>query len=151
MKNNTTILGFTSLNDLLVTTFQFKVGNITTALLFSLSGFITEYVYDDVKAVYWMLFMAGLDFLTGIAKAFKQKNFSSARLPRMLIIILIYCLLLSMGWNMAKFSPIYNFLPGLIYGALVSTLFISIIENLRILKLIPKSLFTSISDAFKRK
>jgi toxin secretion/phage lysis holin len=118
--------------------------NFLAALLAVATTFITNYVWDNAGAIYFMLFLISFDAFTGILKSFKNKTFSSSRLPRILIIMISYTTLLAISWNVAKFSPFYFWLPGALYGGFIATLIVSVFENLHALKIIPDRLFEAV-------
>ena len=147
-KNNHLILGFDSLSDFFNTLLGLKnyMINTTVTCIAVLTTFITSYIWDSSSAVYFMLFLVGIDAITGIAKAIKKKIFSSSRLPRILVIMLSYCIMLAISWNAARYSFMFKPLPPIVYGGLISTLIISIFENFAILGIIEKELFFSIKN-----
>lgn len=147
-KNNHLMLGFVSWHELLNKIMGIKqsVFNLIVASITGLTTFINNYVWDDAKAIYFMLFLISVDAITGISKAIKHKTFSSARLPRILVIMVIYTTLLAISWNVSKFSKLYEFLPGVLYGGFIATLMISIFENLHELELIPDRIYTVVKS-----
>lgn len=150
-KNNHLMLGFISWHEFMDSLIGAKqtVLNFFAALLAISTTFITNYVWDDASAIYFMLFLISFDAVTGVTKSIKNKTFSSARLPRILVIMLSYTALLAVSWNIAKFSPFYYWLPGALYGGFIATLIVSIFENLHALKIIPDRLYESISKKLK--
>ena len=90
--------------------------------------------------------MIAVDAITGIWKSIKFKTFGSRRLPRILITMLLYCVLLAIGWNAAKYSPLYFWLPSALYGGFIAVLFISIVENLYELGYVPKAIYEVIKE-----
>ena len=152
-KLNTLFVGFDSISDFVSTMVGWKNANINVviAMLAGVSTFITDYIWDDASAVFFMVFLIMVDFITGVIKSIysKPKTFSSARLPRAFVILLSYCLLLCIGWNAAHYSILFIWLPGVIWGGLISTLILSIIENLIQLKIIDKTVFSAIIGKLK--
>lgn len=152
-KNNTLFVGFSSIQDFVQTALGWKNAsiNLIIACIAGISTFITNYIWDDASAVFFMVFLIAVDFITGVARSIrsKPKSFSSARMPRAFVILVAYCLLLSIGWNAAHFSVLFIFLPGVIWGGLISTLILSILENLILLKIIDKTIFSSVIDKLK--
>jgi|GEM_PF-5647308 len=148
VEENKLMVGFNSIGDFLNSMLGLK--HPTISFIFSLiaviTGFITKYIYDDANAVYFLLFMIIVDATTGIAKSIKLKTFSSSRLPRILVIMLVYCVLLAIGWNAAKFSAFYFWLPSSLYGGFIAVLLVSIVENLYILGYIPKTFYELIKE-----
>jgi hypothetical protein len=143
-KNNHLMLGFISWHELFDKIIGIKqsVFNFFIAMAAITTTFINNYVWDDAKAIYFMLFLISFDAATGIYKSIKNKTFSSSRLPRILVIMVIYTTLLAISWNISKFSPFYYWLPGALYGGFIATLIVSIFENLHELKMIPDRVYT---------
>lgn len=151
MKNNTTLFGYDSITDFLNTNLGFSTikWNSLGAAAAALSTFVTGYVYDTAEAVYFMLFALLIDGITGVWVALKNGKFSSARLPRILLTMVFYCLLLALGWNAAKHNVIFSFLPAIIYGGLMTTILVSIFENVYYLGYLPKSIFNILKQRLK--
>ena len=147
-KDNNLMLGYENSHDLLSSIFGLKLvaANAIVAFVASTTTFITDYIWDDAKSVYILLMLIAVDALTGIFKAIKANNFSSSKLPRILVIMVAYTTLLSLAWNISKGSPIYAFLPAVLYGGFVSTLIISIFENLHQLKWIPDNIYNLVKN-----
>lgn len=154
MQENTLVLGFKSVKELFLTVFGLKTPllNLIGSFFATLTTFITKYIWDDAGAVYFLAFMILVDAITGIWKAFKYNTFSSSRLPRILVTLIIYTTLLAISWNAAKYSPFYFWLPATIYGGFVSVLVVSIIENLVLLGYLPRGLYDIIKEkaSFKK-
>lgn len=142
-KDNELMLGYSNVGDLFNSVFGLKlfIINIVGALAAATTTFITKYVWDDATAIYMMLALIIADALTGVLKAIRNKTFSSSRLPRILVIMVIYTSLLGLSWNVAKLSPFYAWLPPFLYGGFITTLLVSIFENLNQLGLIPKGVY----------
>ena len=143
MKDNNLMLGYESVPDLLSSIFGLKVSGAN--LIFSSAGavtaFITTYIYDDAHAVYVLVGFIFLDAITGILRAIKQKKFSSSKLPRILVIMICYLTLLSLGWNLAQVHDIFSWVPGALYFGFITTLCISIMENLYELGVISEKIY----------
>ena len=146
VKDNHLMIGYSSLHDLLYSVFGFKTSVFTFLVSFfaGLTAFLTSYVYDDAKAIYTLVAMIGLDAFTGILKSIKHKTFSSARLPRILVIVVLYLSLLGVGWNLSKISSFYVWIPSTLYFGFVTTLVVSIIENMHQLGLISDGVYKTI-------
>ncbi len=142
-KNNQLMLGYESFTDLTISAFGLKqpIISIIGVIIATLTTFITKYVYDDARAVYTLVAIILLDAITGITRSIKQGKFSSARLPRVLTIILLYTGLLSIGWNLSKTSALYSWIPAMLYGGFVTTLIVSIFENAHEIGLIPDNIY----------
>jgi len=153
MKHNTTILGYDSFNDFANTNFgisSIKL-NIFLSIFGGLTSFITSYIYNDAAAVYFLVFLLFMDFVTGVCRAAILNRFSSARMPRIALTSILYLGLLAISWNLSKYAPIYDFLPGAIYAVFVGTLFKSLIENLKDIGLLPKGIYNAIMKVIKKK
>ena len=142
IQENKLILGFDSFGELLGSLFGLKNPLLNMALAFgaTLTSFITQYIWDDASAVYFMVIIIVIDAFAGIWKSIKYKTFRSSKLPRIFVITTIYVVMLSISWNAAKFSPLFIWLPGAVYGGLIGTQIVSIYENFAELGYLPKGL-----------
>jgi phage-related holin len=143
-------LGFDSVLDFAYSLFGLKtpVFNFIMAVLFGISGFVTNYVYDSFEAVYLLWILMFIDWITGVLKSMKLKSFVSHRLYRMPLYFLATTVILALGWNMAKYSIVFIPVPGFIIGGFYSVYFISILENLGELELLPKSMVKALKSRF---
>ena len=57
-----------------------------------------------------------------------------------------YLCLLSLGWNLAKVHDLFSWVPGTLYFGFITTLAISIIENLHQLRIISDSVYNYIQN-----
>jgi uncharacterized membrane protein YfcA len=153
IQENDKILGFSNFSEFIECLLGLKNAFVNSlfAIATTLTTFITNYVWDDAKAVYFLVFAITLDAITGIWKAIHYKKFRSAKLPRIFVIATIYVLMLSISWNSANFSPLFVWLPGAVYGGLLGTQLVSIYENLSELGYLPKGLFYDIIERIKYK
>lgn len=151
VKDNNLMCGFASFKDLIHSAFGLDHihMNMIISSLGGLAAFITSYIYDDPQAIYVLIGMIAFDSLTGILKALKHNTFSSAKLPRILVIMVLYTGLLSLGWNLAKVDDLFSWLPGTLYFGFVSTLTISIIENLHALGIISDEIYKHMKNKMK--
>ncbi len=142
-KDNQLMLGFSNFKELMISAFGLNqpLPAIIGGTIAALSTFITNYIYDDARAIYTLIAIILLDAITGITRAVKQNKFSSSRLPRILVIMILYTGLMAIGWNLSKISVVYSWLPGILYGGFVSTLIISIFENAHQIGLIPDNIY----------
>lgn len=146
IKDNNLMLGYSCCGDLCSSAFGLNnvMTNFLMASIGALTSFITSYVYNDAQAIYVLIGMIAFDSVTGIMKAIKNGTFSSAKLPRILVIMVIYVSLLSLGWNLAKVNDLFTWVPGALYFGFVTTLTISIIENLHELRIISDNVYNYI-------
>tara|TARA_B100000963_G_scaffold358673_1_gene383876 strand:+ start:1826 stop:2305 length:480 start_codon:yes stop_codon:yes gene_type:complete len=151
MKENKLILGFESSQELLSSILGLKnsLVNLTLAACTAVTSFITQYIWDDASAVYFLLFLIMIDTGTGVWKSIRSRTFSSSKLPRVLVISIIYVLMLAISWNAAKHSDLFIWLPGMVYGGLIGTPLVSIYENFAELGYVPKGLIYDIKDKIK--
>ena len=152
-KRNNSFFGFLSLSDFTSTLLglksKFSVG--LCSLIGAITSFITGYIYHDAKAVYFMVFLLLMDALTAVVRAIRTKSFTSKRLPRVLLVMVSYCLMLAVSWNAAKYSPLFVFLPGAVYTGFIAVLITSIAENLMLAKLIPSSIYFELKEKLNPK
>lgn len=146
-KDNHLIFGYANWHEYMQTTLGLKQAafNGCASFVAVMTTFISNYIWSDANAVYFMLFLILFDAATGILKAIKNRTFSSARLPRILVIMITYTTLLAVASNVAKFSSFYSWLPGILYGGFIATLIVSIFENLHVLKIVPDNIHTAVS------
>ena len=149
---NETILGFDSISDYLQTmTGGNKPLTVLLGILGGISSFITGYIYESAGAIYFLLFLMGCDLFTAIVRSLKDRTFSSRRLPRIFVTMITYVVCLAIGFNAAKFSPMFNFLPGALLFGFYSVAILSIFENLVQLDLLPKSVYQKLRDLVTKK
>lgn len=143
-------LGFTSIADF--TGSLFNVGDWATNGVFSgiaaLITLISGYIYDSPDAVYTLWILMIIDWITGISRAIKFKELTSYKLFRMPLYFVATSVILSLSWWIAKGSPIFTLLPGIVLGGFYSVYFISLLENLSDLNLLPKQLVYVIEKRF---
>ncbi len=151
MKNNKAILGYDSIVDFFYTNFGFSSIklNIITVLIASITSFTTSYIWDDARAYYFLVFCLFIDFITGVWKAFTNKTFASKRMPRMLVTVLLYSLMLSLSWNAAKSSMMFIWLPAAMYGGFLCTTLVSIFENINTIGFLPSGMYILLKQRLK--
>jgi len=151
MKENKLILGFESTQELFSSILGLKNSfiNFILAVCTAFTSFVTQYIWDDASAVYFLLFLIIVDAGTGVWKSVRNRTFSSSKLPRVLVISIIYVLMLAISWNAAKHSELFLWLPGMVYGGLVGTPLVSIYENFAELGYVPKGLLYDIKEKIK--
>lgn len=150
------ILGFLSMKDYLFTILGWNnLEKLFIATFFSLSSaavdqFIMHYMYDSPGAVRFLAFIIAVDFLSGISIAIKTKTFTSKQAPRAFVTLFGYAMLLTLSWNMAKFSPVWSFLPSTLYGGFIGVTFYSIWENAGKLGIVDKEFSSLIKNKIKK-
>jgi phage-related holin len=134
--------GFTSITDFIESFLRLKHWsfNATVALFGLFISFITGYVWDDAPAVYTLYALMLGDWVTGVCKSVKKKEFESYRLFRMPLYFAAVSFVLAISWWMDKGSPIFFFLPSLTLTGFYAVYFTSLLENCGELGLLPKAL-----------
>lgn len=131
-KNNFILsnLGFDSISDYVHTLLNCK-HTILASFSILFGGFCFKtYLWEDPSQIYFLWFLLIADLVTGIIKAIKKKTFQSSKLPRWAGISFTYSFLLFTSFNLAKYSPVFEFVPGSLYALFLAVLFVSIVENL---------------------
>jgi len=148
--NTVNFLGFDSVNDFIGSLLRLKYWSFNTSvvILGSLTSFITGYVWDTAPAVYTLWSLMAADWLTGILKSMKKKEFSSYRLFRMPLYFAAVSFLLSISWWIEKGSSLFFFLPSIVIAGFYSVYFTSLLENLGELGLLPKTLVSLLRKKF---
>jgi hypothetical protein len=134
-------LGFVSVDDFLTSLLKLKHWSFTStiAIMGVLTTFITDYVFDSYQAVYILYSLMGADWITGILKSMKAGAFESYKIMRMPLFYIAITFLVSISWWMAKYNILFTYLPSIVMTGLYSVYFISLLENLGELKVLPKA------------
>lgn len=143
-------LGFESPLDFLSSLFGIKNAliNGVIAMIAGIASFTSTYIWDDVTAVYTLWALMAADWITGIAKGVYTKRFVSYKIWRMPIYFVATSFVLSISWWMSKGNLVFSLLPGLVIGGFYSVYFISMLENLGELNLLPKTLVKLLKNRF---
>lgn len=144
------LFGFYSVSGFTYSLFGMKspVINAIPAIIMAITGFITGFIYESSAAVFVLWSLMTFDWITGIWKSTRAKQFVSYKIFRMPIYFLATSIILSLSWNMAKNHWMFIPLPGLVLGGFYSTYFISLLENLGELGFLPKSIVTLLKNKF---
>lgn len=122
--------------------------NASVAIAASLTSFVTNYIWDDPMAVFTLWSLMFTDWATGIIKAIVNKRFVSFKIWRMPLYFIATSYLLHISWGMAKGNILFTLLPGLIIGGFYSVYFISLLENLGEIGMLPKPLVRLLKAKF---
>lgn len=143
-------MGFSSLNDFFNSLFGIKHAdfNFIIVLGTTITSLITNYMWDTPSAIYTLWSLMAVDWLTGIIKAMKNKEFISSKLYRMPLFFLSTSAIISFSWWIAKTSLIFHLLPSIVMGGFLSVYFISLLENLADIGLLPKTMVTVLKARF---
>lgn len=138
----TSLFGFEGMSDFFKSLFGVQYSLLVTpaSIVGGVSYFITKYVWDSPEAMYtlWALMLA--DWITGIAKSVKVKKFDVTRVFRIPIYFVATAFLIGISWNMERANSLFGFLPNMVFIGFCSVYFISIVQNLAYLELLPKEL-----------
>lgn len=143
-------IGFSSPGDFLdslVGTKSWMI-NAFAAFIASMTSFITQYIWDDPKAVWTLWSLMFADWMTGIIKGVINKRFVSFKIWRMPLYFVATSYILHISWYMAKGNGVYTMLPGLVIGGFYSVYFISLLENLGEIGLLPKPIVALLKNKF---
>src|SRR5690606_35877555 len=116
--------------------------------------------FQNTDAIYFLIIMYCLDFVTGAIKAtvylreykktgelsIKNKILVSKKFPRFLFTMLAALLVLTLLNFMGRYSVVFSPVYPLFYGVFLGQQFISIVENLGELKLIPYEIVTRLKQ-----
>ena len=146
----TGFIGFSTPLDFFNSLIGFKSWTIngSTAFIAGLTSFVTNYIWDDSTAVFTLWSLMAADWITGIAKSFINKRFVSFKIWRMPLYFIATSYLLHIAWYMAKGNEIFTFLPGIVIGGFYSVYFVSLLENLGEINLLPKRLVSALKSRF---
>lgn len=144
----TKYLGFDGLNDFFTSTFGLKAAviSITSATFAAVTSIITQYVWDDARAIYVLCGLIIFDAMTGVVRSIQEKTFAATKLPRFLVNLVLYNGMLALGWNLSKISPMYFWIPGMLYGGFIATVGLSIFKDMHSLGYIPSYMHKAIME-----
>lgn len=143
-------IGFSSPGDFVNSLIGTKSWFFNSCIAFSaaLTSFVTNYIWDDPKAVFTLWSLMLTDWATGIAKGIVTKRFVSFKIWRMPLYFVATAYILHISWQMAKGNIVYTWLPGLVIGGFYSVYFVSLLENLGAIGLLPPSLVKALKSRF---
>jgi len=150
METSRGYFGFKSFSDFCHTIINgdFAVVKWTLAFIAGAGGFITEYIYDDERAVWTLIALFGVDLVTGVWKAIKSNTFSSFKLGRFVPAFTFSFLFLALTWNVSRSSIYFLPLPGILYAIMAGQLIASIFENATEIGLIPPGFIGQMKQHF---
>lgn len=145
-----TSIGFINYEDFVSTLFMLKNKVFYIfAVLFGTT--FTTHFWNNPEQFFFLWVLLSMDLITGVASAFKLKNFSSRKLPRWGGVCFTYSVLLFLSFNLSKYSPLFFFwLPSTLYFLFCGVLFTSIIENFNKLGWLDTIIFQHIKDRIKQ-
>lgn len=138
----------------------------------AITTFITNYVWDDAKAV-WVLvsLMTGnwaMDMAISIHASYilsrdkeyiapkkraelKKRKFSVTRTFGIVFSLVIAFWLLGIAWGLSKANPVYYFMPGFVYGGFSGAYVVSVYKNLTYLGFFPKDVVRTLKEKLSNK
>lgn len=143
-------MGFNGINDFINSLFGIKHTDINVIVVFitTLTSIITNYMWNDAAAVYTLWILMAADWGTGIWKSMKIKKFESNKLFRMPLFFTSTSAVISFSWWISKTSIVFALLPSIAMGGFLSVYFISLLENLGELDLLPKNMVKVLKSRF---
>ena len=142
--------GYSSIEDFINTliNFKFLLGKIMIMISLFIPSFISEYVYNDVQAIYTLFALFLCDVFTGSWVAIKEKKFNSFKFGRIVPAMILAFMTLSISYNLSKASDLYYYLPTILYSIITSQLFFSLIENCAKLGFIKREYIDLLKEKF---
>ncbi|WP_066836489.1 phage holin family protein [Rufibacter ruber] len=141
-QNRKFVFGFMTPVDFITSTLGLKtktfnfIGSITTTVITTILKLL-GLVYSSQAAIYLLLFVMALDWISGAYKAFKLKKFNSFTFQRMLVNVFFTLMLVGVGYQMSLvfkdlvvIGDVLKYLPEFLIGGFMFTYFFSILENL---------------------
>lgn len=133
-------LGYDTIQELLNSLFltnQYHLLIFLFSFFTVINSFIESYIWAQ-PAQYWFLIMLILlDFFTGLLKAIKYKILIPKKIPRFIITIISYTLLLYVSFYGASVIDLLFWLPTLLYSLFILITLLSFVQNLYALNFIP--------------
>jgi len=147
---STGFIGFTSPLDFINSLVGIKswVINSIFAVIGATTTFITDYMFNDPNAVWTLWILMFGDWTTGIIKSIIKKRFVSFKIWRMPLYFVATSFVLSISWNMAKGNILFYLLPGIVMSGFYAVYFVSLLENLGEIGLMPKQLAKVLKSKF---
>lgn len=147
---NPNFLGFDSVHDFFNSLFKPSNWdfNFIGASIAAITTFITGYVWDSPSAIWTLWVLMGADWATGIFKSMKKKQFVSYKIFRMPLYFIATSFALAISWWLSKSSFMFIPLPSIVYGGFAAVYFVSMLENLGEIGLLPESLIAVLKSRF---
>jgi phage-related holin len=109
----------------------------------SISGFVSNWIFDPAVSYYTLMLLICCDHVTGMCIAWKNNHFETRKATRIFWTLLSHTALLAFATNLSKGSNAIYWLNEGIFVPLVVVNLISLVKNLSLLGFIKKS-FASI-------
>ena len=146
----TGFLGFENVNDFFSSLFGVKdwVVNTALAIIGTIASFVGNYMWDDPQAVYLLWALMATDWASGIIKSAVNKRFVSYKLWRMPLYYIATSLVLGLSWWMSKKYAVFYPLPAITMCGFYSVYFVSMLENLGEIGLLPRPIVILLKTRF---
>jgi len=133
-------LGYETLSELLGKLFltnQYHLLIFLFSFFTIINTFVESYIWAEPAQYWFLILLILLDFITGLLKAIKYKILVPKKIPRFIITILSYTLLLYIAFYGARVLDLLFWLPTLLYSLFILITLLSLVQNLYSLNFIP--------------
>lgn len=146
----TGFLGFVSIEDFFNSLIGVKTWMVNSILatIGVVTTFVANYMWDDPKAVWLLWLLMGADWISGVAKSVIQKRFVSYKFWRMPLYFVATSAVLAFSWWMSKTYSVFYPLPAIAMCGFYSVYFVSVLENLGEVGLLPKPIVRVLKTRF---
>lgn len=143
-------LGFVNVQDFFESFLGVKswTVNAVVAAIGAVTSFIGGYMWNDPSAIWVLWILMGSDWLTGIAKSIVNKKFISYKLWRMPLYYIATSFVIAISWWISKSNIIFKPLPSIVICGFYSVYFISLLENLGEIGVLPKPIVALLKKKF---
>ena len=146
--------GFSSLSDFINTLFlkyfSPKLVGILIAIIAIIRLFFQNFFHNE-HAIYFLIVLYVIDFLTGIFKSIKNKTLVSKKVPRVILTLFGALLILSITFFASQFSIIFEPVGMVFYSVFLAQQILSIGENLHQVGAINIEIWIAIKEKFNIK
>jgi len=146
--------GFSSISDFINTFFFKYFSPKLIAIIFGLLAFfrfIFQNAFHNEFAIYFLIILYCIDFLTGVLKAYIRKELVSKKIPRVVLTLFGALLILSITFFSSKFSIIFEPVGMIFYSIFLAQQILSVGENLHQMGAINIEIWMAIKDKFNIK
>jgi len=135
---NPLFLGFLNVKHYFNTLFDIKnfFLHFCFGLFLSVFSNIFNITYETHMCILLLCTLLGFNFLVGVSFSIRKKSFSSNKLPKTLILLLSYSIILIHFWEVTKDNSILLWLPSMFYGIFLSITINNTFKNLHKINII---------------
>ena len=109
--------------------------NFFVSILFAIYSYTTHFIFNNELSIYILIFLLALKLITGIVIAIRKHRFNSSKLPRILLQMITYFIILGKSWFIVSLYPQFYFIPGLFYGAFLTIILLNVYRNITLLSI----------------